>query len=248
MALNSGERRAFIKAARMRGWESVTRNEHGRYLVHSASGTSTYVVTGTDRIAADHTCSCHAGISGRMCWHRAAVVMARQRAEWHAAKRRAVLAASAAQAAPAVAVPAQRTERAEAVLRLGGVEYRAAGRNLLDAFASVTPNGLRREWRPSQLFLPTLAYCRQYQSAAGRRAPAGLRPPPWAAVALRSTRLCGAIMRGVTRVEASPGRGAQDRQRLSIGRQLLYPVIDSFGDVEVAGTVKCERIRRSQHT
>jgi len=87
MALSGTEQRAFIKAARIRGWESVTRLEHGRYLVRSASSTATYVVTGTQREGQDHTCSCDAAISGRMCWHRAAVVLARQRAAWQRASR-----------------------------------------------------------------------------------------------------------------------------------------------------------------
>ncbi|CAA9293532.1 MAG: hypothetical protein AVDCRST_MAG77-4974 [uncultured Chloroflexi bacterium] len=134
MALDTSTRNAFVKAARTRGWESVTRLEYGRYLVKSATSTATYVVTGTDRNGTDHTCSCTAAINGRMCWHRAAVVMARQRAEWLKAKRRAELAASAAQAAPVVTVPAQ---RAEAVLRFGGVEYRAEGRNLLGAIGNI---------------------------------------------------------------------------------------------------------------
>ena len=49
----------------------------------------TYVVIGTERNGPDHTCSCEAAISGRMCWHRAAVVLARQRSEWQRASRAA---------------------------------------------------------------------------------------------------------------------------------------------------------------
>ncbi len=97
----------------------------------SASSTATYIVTGTDRNGADHTCSCTAAINGRMCWDQAAVVMARQRAEWVKAKRWAELATSAS---PVVTVP---THRAEAVLRFGGVEYRAEGRNLPNAIGNV---------------------------------------------------------------------------------------------------------------
>jgi len=89
MARSGTEQRAFIKAAHIRGWESVTRLEYGRYLVRSASSTATYVVIGTERNGRDHTCSCEAAISGRMCWHPAAMVLARQHAAWHRASRAA---------------------------------------------------------------------------------------------------------------------------------------------------------------
>ncbi len=92
MALSSSERNAFIKATKIRGWESVRRMEYGRYLVKSASSEATYVVTGTDRMGRDHTCSCQAALSGRFCWHRAAVVLARQRYEWTKAKAAQVVA------------------------------------------------------------------------------------------------------------------------------------------------------------
>ncbi|HEV2121896.1 MAG TPA: SWIM zinc finger family protein [Chloroflexota bacterium] len=88
MALSSNERNAFIKPTNIRGWESVRRMEYGRYLVKSASSDATYVVTGTDRMGRDHTCSCQAAMSGRFCWHKAAVVLARQRYEWTKAQRR----------------------------------------------------------------------------------------------------------------------------------------------------------------
>ncbi|HEV2126347.1 MAG TPA: SWIM zinc finger family protein [Chloroflexota bacterium] len=98
MALSSNERNAFIKATKIRGWESVRRMEYGRYLVKSASSEQTYVVTGTDRMGRDHTCSFQAALSGRYCWHRAAVVLARQRYEWTKA-RAAQVPAQPAQAA-----------------------------------------------------------------------------------------------------------------------------------------------------
>ena len=72
--------------------------EYGRYLVRSASSEQTYVVTGTDRMGRDHTCSCHAAVANRFCWHRAAVVLPRQRYDWTKA-RAAQVTAQPAQAA-----------------------------------------------------------------------------------------------------------------------------------------------------
>jgi len=106
MALSSTERTAFLKAVKVRGWESVTRLEHGRYLVRSATSAASHVVTGTQREGLDHTCSCEAALRGRLCWHRAAVVMARQRAEWFTAQKR-----QAAQVA-ALAAPVQQPSEA----------------------------------------------------------------------------------------------------------------------------------------
>ncbi|HEV2124917.1 MAG TPA: SWIM zinc finger family protein, partial [Chloroflexota bacterium] len=37
----------------------------------------------------DATCSCEAAVAGRYCWHKAAVVLARQRHEWQVAAKRA---------------------------------------------------------------------------------------------------------------------------------------------------------------
>ena len=137
MALSSTERNAFLKAVKVRGWESVTRLEHGRYLVRSATSTASHVVTGTQREGLDHTCSCEAALHGRMCWHRAAVVMARQRAEWFTAHQRAAQGRPPGPVVPVVQ-PGETMRRASATLRFGGVEYRGQGRNMLDALGNAT--------------------------------------------------------------------------------------------------------------
>ncbi len=111
MALSSTQRNAFLKAVKVRGWESVTRLDYGRYLVRSATSTATYIVTGTAREGHDHTCSCEAALRGRYCWHKAAVVMARQRCEWFKAK----------------------AAQATATFRINGQTFTGQGRNVLDA-------------------------------------------------------------------------------------------------------------------
>ncbi len=46
MALSSTERNAFIKASKIRGWESVRRMEYGRYLVGIVTLTALRSATG----------------------------------------------------------------------------------------------------------------------------------------------------------------------------------------------------------
>jgi|GEM_PF-1549338 len=133
MMISSNERNAISKAQAMGGPAVVRRISHGVHQVPSATEADAYyTVTGRAMDASDHTCDCPAGQHGRVCWHIAAVRLARLRAE--ALKQAKRLAER--QPAVVVALPGERIARASATLRINGVEYRGIGRNLIDAIGN----------------------------------------------------------------------------------------------------------------
>jgi hypothetical protein len=85
MALTANEQRALHKAIELNGAALVRRLEHGVYEVPSATRNGqTHIVTGVAMDASDHACTCEAGTQGLVCWHSAAVRLARVQ---HEAKR-----------------------------------------------------------------------------------------------------------------------------------------------------------------
>jgi SWIM zinc finger len=69
-------RRAIARALAHGGAAAVRRVRFGRYEVASASRPGTVHTVAVDARGA-YRCSCPAGISGRACWHAAAVYVAK---------------------------------------------------------------------------------------------------------------------------------------------------------------------------
>jgi hypothetical protein len=74
MALTAAERNAITRALAHGGARAVTRVRDGVYAVRSASRTG---VAHTVTAAGVYWCTCEAGQHERVCWHQAAVFVAR---------------------------------------------------------------------------------------------------------------------------------------------------------------------------
>ena len=102
--LNPSEQKAVAKAIELGGARLVERVQYGVYRVPSATSDATYVVTvhGTQ-----YVCDCTAGIHGKPCWHKAAVLIAKVE---HASRARVRVKAPAAAPTPSV-LPGERFAR-----------------------------------------------------------------------------------------------------------------------------------------
>jgi len=65
---------ALIKAIELNGSSRVRRLRFGVYTVQSATTAATYTVT---VMGTDYRCTCPAGLHGKACWHKAAVLIAK---------------------------------------------------------------------------------------------------------------------------------------------------------------------------
>jgi hypothetical protein len=74
MALTAAERNAITRALACGGARAVTRVREGVYAVRSASRSG---VAHTVVAAGAYRCSCEAGQHERVCWHQAAVFVAK---------------------------------------------------------------------------------------------------------------------------------------------------------------------------
>jgi hypothetical protein len=72
--IGTSERNAISKAIELNGAATVRRVRFGTYTVPSASTADVYTVTVT---GTDYQCDCPAGMHGRACWHKAAVLIAK---------------------------------------------------------------------------------------------------------------------------------------------------------------------------
>src|SRR5262245_10944418 len=75
MSVVEAERRAISRALAMGGARAVARVQYGTYTVASRTraGTS-HIVSVVDGA---YFCTCEAGVSGKPCWHGAAVLIAK---------------------------------------------------------------------------------------------------------------------------------------------------------------------------
>ena len=128
--VSEAETRAMRKAIHANGAALVERVQYGTYLVPSASAEGErYVVTGTSIWARELRCTCPAGSRGHPCWHRASVQLRRAQESAKAQARKL-----AARQQPAPAAPTA-IRQSVGTIRVGGVEFIAEGRNVLDAIA-----------------------------------------------------------------------------------------------------------------
>lgn len=76
MALSVNERNAVQRALARGGAAAVTRVRFGLYRVASTSRPGTHHTVSVDD-AGRYRCDCEAGVAGRVCWHAAAVFVAK---------------------------------------------------------------------------------------------------------------------------------------------------------------------------
>jgi hypothetical protein len=76
MALTGSERSAISRALARGGAAAVERVRYGLYRVGSASRPGTVHTVSVDA-AGRYRCDCEAGVAGRVCWHAAAVFVAK---------------------------------------------------------------------------------------------------------------------------------------------------------------------------
>ena len=76
MALTSSERHAISRALARGGAAAVERVQYGRYRVESHSRPGTGHTVSVDA-AGRYRCDCEAGVAERVCWHQAAVSIAK---------------------------------------------------------------------------------------------------------------------------------------------------------------------------
>jgi hypothetical protein len=80
MALTGSERGAIGRALARGGAAAVERVRYGLYRVASASRPGTAHTVSVDAAGRYH-CDCEAGVAGRVCWHAAAVFVAKVEAQ-----------------------------------------------------------------------------------------------------------------------------------------------------------------------
>jgi hypothetical protein len=76
MACTTSERNAMQRALARGGAAAVTRVRYGLYRVASNSRPGTYHTVSVDD-AGRYRCDCEAGLAERVCWHQAAVYIAK---------------------------------------------------------------------------------------------------------------------------------------------------------------------------